>query len=156
MNFSETISKCILQVKQECPFFGALMLFAEIEKSESFSTAATDGKKIFFNEKFLLKLPSKQQNALFLHEVLHMALLHNQRRQSRDPNIWNIAADIVVNGLIKLNTPFPLPKGAILDYSMHIRETADGVEIQSVEQIYEKLLKKNKFEKYQLTMEDLL
>ena len=156
MNFSETISKCILQVKKECPFFGALMLFAEIEKSESFSTAATDGKKIFFNEKFLLKLPSKQQNALFLHEVLHMALLHNQRRQSRDPNIWNIAADIVVNGLIKLNTPFPLPKGAILDNSF-LRETADGrVEFQSVEQIYEKLLKKNKFEKYQLTMEDLL
>ena len=49
--FEEIIQKCILQVR-ECSFFGSLMLFAEIETSKSLSTAATDGKKIFFNEKF--------------------------------------------------------------------------------------------------------
>ena len=113
--FEEIIQKCILQVRRECSFFGSLMLFAEIEKSKTLPTAATDGRKIFFNEEFLNSLTSQEQNALMLHEVLHMALLHVTRRQSRDPHIWNIAADIVVNDLIERNTSFPLPEGAITD-----------------------------------------
>ena len=104
--FEEVIQKCILQVRRECSFFGSLMLFAQIEKSKNLPTAATDGRKIFFNEEFLNSLSSPQQNALMLHEVLHMALLHVTRRQSRDPYIWNIAADIVVNDLIDFITSF--------------------------------------------------
>ena len=126
--FEEIIQKCILQVRRECSFFGSLMLFAEIEKSKTLPTAATDGRKIFFNEEFLNSLPSQEQNALMLHEVLHMALLHVTRRQSRDPHIWNIAADIVVNDLIIRNTSFPLPEGAITD---------NRFQDKSVEYIYE-------------------
>ncbi len=146
--FSEIISKCKIQVRKECEFFGALMLFASIVKSESIETAATDGKDIFFNEKFLKNLNSSEQNALMLHEVLHMALLHVTRRQSRDPHIWNIAADIVVNDLILRNTSFKLPKGAIID-----KQYSD----KSVEYIYECLLKNNNYKnkQYQLRISDL-
>ena len=145
--FEEIIQKCILQVRRECSFFGSLMLFAEIETSKSLSTAATDGKKIFFNEKFLKSLSSSQQNALMLHEVLHMALLHVTRRQGRDPHIWNIAADIVVNDLILRNTSFKLPDGAIVD---------NKFQDKSVEYIYEILLKTKKYEKYDLMINDIL
>ena len=113
--FDEIISKTKIQVRRECQFFGALMLFATIKESKKIDTACTDGKDIFFNEVFLKSLKSSEQNALMLHEVLHMALLHVQRRQFRDPKIWNIAADIVVNDLILRNTSFKLPKGAIID-----------------------------------------
>ena len=143
--FEEIIQKCILQVRRECSFFGSLMLFAEIEKSKTLPTAATDGRKIFFNEEFLNSLPSQEQNALMLHEVLHMALLHVTRRQSRDPHIWNIAADIVVNDLIERNTSFPLPEGAITD---------NRFQDKSVEYIYEALLKSKK--KYKLVITDIL
>ena len=143
--FEEIIQKCILQVRRECSFFGSLMLFAEIEKSKTLPTAATDGRKIFFNEEFLNSLPSQEQNALMLHEVLHMALLHVTRRQSRDPHIWNIAADIVVNDLIERNTSFPLPEGAITD---------NRFQDKSVEYIYEALLKSKK--KYKLVISDIL
>ena len=68
---------------------------------------------------------------ILLHEVLHMALLHITRRETRDLEIWNIAADIVVNNLVQENTSFKLPKKAIID-----RTYRDN----SVEQIYEKLL----------------
>ena len=143
--FEEIIQKCILQVRRECSFFGSLMLFAQIEKSKNLPTAATDGRKIFFNEDFLNSLSSKEQNALMLHEVLHMALLHVTRRQSRDPHIWNIAADIVVNDLIERNTSFPLPEGAITD---------NRFQDKSVEYIYEALLKSKK--KYKLVITDIL
>jgi len=144
--FSEIVSKCKLQVRQECQFFGALMLFASMKKSDQIETAATDGKDIFFNEKFLKSLKSSEQNALMLHEVLHMALLHVSRRQSRNPHIWNIAADIVVNDLIIRNTKFKLPNGAIIE-----PEYAD----KSVEHIYEVLLKNNKYKQYQLLISDV-
>jgi len=143
--FEEVIQKCILQVRRECSFFGSLMLFADIEKSKNLPTAATDGRKIFFNEEFLNSLSSPQQNALMLHEVLHMALLHVTRRQSRDPYIWNIAADIVVNDLIERNTSFSLPEGAITD---------NRFQDKSVEYIYEALLKSKK--KYNLVISDIL
>ena len=143
--FEEIIQKCILQVRRECSFFGSLMLFAQIETTKKLPTAATDGRKIFFNEEFLNSLSSKEQNALMLHEVLHMALLHVTRRQNRDPLIWNIAADIVVNDLIERNTSFPLPQGAITDTRFQDK---------SVEYIYEALLKSEK--KYKLVINDIL
>ena len=143
--FKETIQKCILQVRRECSFFGSLMLFAQIETTKKLPTAATDGRKIFFNEEFLNSISSKEQNALMLHEVLHMALLHVTRRQNRDPHIWNIAADIVVNDLIERNTSFPLPQGAITD---------NRFQDASVEYIYEALLKSKK--KYKLVINDIL
>ena len=147
MNFSELVTKCILQIRNECQFFGALMLFAEIVESNRFDTAATDGKKVFINSKFLLSLNSKQQNALLLHEILHMALLHVLRIGDRDGKIWNIAADIVVNNLITANTSFELPKGAILD---------PNFEDQSVEFIYEKILKNKNKQEYKLLMPDII
>ena len=82
-----------------------------------------------------------------LHEVLHMALLHVTRRQRRDPHIWNIAADIVVNDLILRNTSFKLPDGAIID---------NKFQDKSVEYIYEILLKTKKYEKFDLMINDIL
>ena len=74
-----------------------------------------------------------------------MALLHVTRRQNRDPHIWNIAADIVVNDLIERNTSFKLlPQGAIIDTRFQDK---------SVEYIYEALLKQKK---YKLVINDIL
>ena len=144
--FEEIISKCKLQVRKECQFFGALMLFASIKETKKYDTACTDGKDIYFNMDFLKSLNSSEQNALMLHEVLHMALLHVTRRQNRDPKIWNIAADIVVNDLILRNTTFILPKGAITDKTYRDK---------SVEFIYESLLKDNKYKKHKSYIQDL-
>ena len=146
MNFKETIQKCILQVRKECVFFGALMLFAEVRATNKIPTAATDGLVLYFNEDFLFSLSSSEQNALMLHEVLHMALLHVSRRETRDPHIWNIAADIVVNDLIQRNTNFKLPKGAIIDNQFMDK---------SVEYIYEQLLKDKTYKKYKLAIADI-
>ena len=145
MDFGDTVTKSVLQVRRECAFFGALMLFARIIPTKSIETAATDGKTIFINEDYLNSLSSSEQNALLLHEVLHMALLHCIRIGGRDRQIWNIAADIVVNGMIRMNTSFQLPNGAIID---------DKFKDESAEEIYEALLK-NK-EKIKLSMPDII
>ena len=149
MTFDQIITKSILQIRDKCQFFGALMLFAKILPSEKIATAATNGKEIVVNKDFLNSLNSSEQNALLLHEVLHMALLHCIRIGSREREIWNIAADIVVNNLILSNTSFELPKGCIIDRSFNDK---------SVEYIYEDLLKNNNYKKkkYKLLIPDIL
>jgi predicted metal-dependent peptidase len=52
-----------------------------------------------------------------LHEVLHAALGHVTRRGGRDPQRWNIAADIVVNGLID-EQGLVLPDSAVRDANL--------------------------------------
>ena len=135
MDLSKIISKCILQIRKESPFFASLMLFAPIVESQSIDTAATDGKNILINNTFFSSLSSSEQNAVMLHEVLHLALLHVFRMNNRNSKVWNIAADIVVNDLIDLNTSFTLPKGAIRDKSFRKK---------SVEYVYEQLIKNKK------------
>ncbi|HLZ58717.1 MAG TPA: VWA-like domain-containing protein [Ktedonosporobacter sp.] len=124
------ISATILQLRRRSPFFATLALFARIHLTETVPTAATDGRDIFINEHFWSTMTRPEQLGVFTHEVLHAALLHVPRRGPRDPWLWNIAADIVVNGMILAQEGFTLPKG-------HIR--AQDLEHLSVEEVYHKL-----------------
>ena len=126
----KTISASLLRLRMKSPFFATLALFARFIPTQTIPTAATDGKDIFYNPDFLQSLPAPQQDGLLLHEVLHAALLHVIRRGVRDAQRWNIAADIVVNGIICQQGCFELPAGGIRDTEL---------ENFSVEEIYELL-----------------
>lgn len=109
------------------PFFAALMLMAPVDITDSVDTAATDGMRLMFNPGFIRGLSSEELAGLVVHEVLHCALVHVPRRGLRDPLLWNIAADIHVNGLIRKDKRLRLPAGAIID---------ENLEQLSVEEIY--------------------
>jgi len=141
---SKIISASLLRLRMRSPFFATLALFAKFIPTESMPTAATDGKDIFYNPNFLQSLTTPQQDGLILHEVLHAALLHVLRRGVRDKEAWNIAADIVVNGIICQQGYFELPEGVIRDRNL---------EHLSVEEIYELLPQQEK--KYCLGICDL-
>ena len=75
---------------------------------------ATDGRDVFVNAEFAASLSREHLDGVLLHEVLHAALGHVTRRGTRDPQMWNVAADIVVNGLV-LGNDFSLPDGALIE-----------------------------------------
>jgi predicted metal-dependent peptidase len=107
------------------------MMMARSEITDKVDTAATDGRTLFFNAQFIAGLTAEELDGLVVHEVLHCALLHVPRRRTRDPLLWNIAADIHVNGLIRQEHGLRLPNGAIVDRQL---------EHLSVEEIYAVLL----------------
>jgi predicted metal-dependent peptidase len=81
------------------PFFGNMATRLKIEEgSEWMGTAATDGRTIYFNRKFFEPLSVKQVEFVIAHEILHNVFDHMSRRESRNPKIFNIAADYCVNG----------------------------------------------------------
>ena len=43
-------------------------------------------------------LSTHELRFIIAHELLHVALRHQQRRQGRDPFLWNVACDYVING----------------------------------------------------------
>ena len=124
------ISAAIIQLRLRSPFFATLTLFARIIPTLRYRTAATDGRDIFINPHFWDSLIPSERLGLLAHEVLHAALLHILRRGNRDPLLWNIAADIVVNGAILAEAGFTLPAG-------HLRER--NLEHLSVEEVYHKI-----------------
>ena len=141
----EYISATKISLRKLSPFFAALSLYAEIDFSNEVQLAATNGKKIIFNPITYIQLPPSERDGVFLHELLHMALLHHLRRGVRDHYIFNIAADIVVNGMIVNEGNFKIPKYGIRD---------EDLEHLSVEEVYELIIKNKK--KYNFNLVDLI
>ena len=127
---NKRLQAAVMRIRGDHPFLGTLALFAELKVSDEVDTAATDGKKLFFNPTFVDKQDAKQLCGLVTHELLHAALQHLGRRRERDAILWNIAADIVVNGMIRHDTRYDLPEGGV--------ENSDLAHL-SVEEIYEQL-----------------
>ena len=81
------------------PFFGDILLRLPIVQDEGIATACTDGRTIRWNRRFFSSLNSAQRHYVLMHEVFHALLMHPSRIGLRDPEVWNIAADMVVNDI---------------------------------------------------------
>lgn len=137
MKIEEQLVKSRVKMLKESPFFGTLLLNTKYRITEDISTAATDGDLLLLNEEFMLSQSPEHFRSILLHEVLHMALEHIDRMKDvfeSDPMTANIAADIVVNGIIQDNR-FPLPSEAVTD---------DELKHLSVREIYSILRERQK------------
>lgn len=100
------------------PFFGSLLMHLDVVCTEAVTTAATDGERMFMHPGFAATLTDAELRGVLLHELLHAALGHVGRRGERDPHRWNVAADIVVNGIVKKALDVSLPKGHLSDHRL--------------------------------------
>lgn len=80
------------------PLIFSLMFPVEHVCTLNMPTAATDGKRYYWNPKFILKTSIKGLRIVCSHEAWHAMYLHPSRRGSRNPKLWNIAVDYIVNG----------------------------------------------------------
>jgi predicted metal-dependent peptidase len=85
-------------------FFGNLAMRLKLENGDTWcETAATDGRKFYYNTEFINAMSVGEMMFLFCHELLHAAYDH-VGRTTREHNhkLANIAMDYVVNSdLIK-------------------------------------------------------
>lgn len=124
------VSGALMQLRAKAPFFGVLALHAEYVEDRSVPTAATDGRRIFYNPDYFGGLSGPELTGVLLHEVLHCAYLHVTRRGRREPLRWNIAADYVVNSMV------PEVEGAELPAGVLVSNRYEG---RRVEEVYDML-----------------
>ena len=83
------------------PFFGNMATRLKIMAADDWlPTAAVDGRNLYFNTQFFNAMSNKEIEFVIAHEILHCVFDHLGRREDRDPVLYNIAADYIVNNLL--------------------------------------------------------
>lgn len=137
------LSRALRQVSKHWPLAYSKLLSLEWRWSDATPYGATDGRELILNPAGINKL-QRQPNGvglcafLLVHESLHALLGHGWRlAKMRDPKCANIAADYIINAMIKARNKelgkavFPLIDGVLLN------EELSGD--KSVEQLYREL-----------------
>lgn len=108
-----------------------------IIEQRSIPTAATDGRRIYYNPRFMGSLNEKERRFVLMHELFHVLLMHPSRCNGRDQQLYNVAADMVVNDHCRQ-----------LSARLELQAPKDGVygkisANMSTEEIYGKLVQDN-------------
>ena len=83
------------------PFFGNMATRLRILAADDWCpTAAVDGRNLYFNTQFFNAMSNKEVEFVIAHEILHCVFDHLGRRGDRNPQIYNIAADYIVNNTL--------------------------------------------------------
>ncbi|MEO7001298.1 MAG: peptidase [Ktedonobacterales bacterium] len=115
------------------PLLGALASAFKIVEDplicqrEGVSVAAVDpqSREIFINP--LAGLDAQECRFVMAHELLHVGLRHDARQQGRDPYLWNVAADYVINGwLVEMNVGTMPEIGGLYDATLQ-GESAEAI-----------------------------
>jgi predicted metal-dependent peptidase len=103
------------------PLLGALassmriVADAELAQAWDISVAAVNAQagEIYINP--LTRLHFTEWRFVLAHEMLHAALRHGDRVGGRDPYLWNVAADYVINGWLVEMAVGTMPGGLLHD-----------------------------------------
>lgn len=110
------------------PFWGPLAARLKLEEVDWCKTIATDGRKFFYNKEFVEKLSDGEMIFGFGHELGHIIFDHMTRRGDREPQVWNMAGDFVINNmLIRENIGTRITVVPILEDRKYEGKTADEV-----------------------------
>lgn len=126
---AKQISKARAGLIIDQPFFASLLLPMPISESEEIPTFATDGDRIIYNPTWASTLTQDETTFVMAHEVLHCVFDHMGRRESRNANRWNIAADYIINDILTKEKIGRMPSGGLLDSALVLKGngTAEGV-----------------------------
>jgi predicted metal-dependent peptidase len=129
----EHVSRAIIALYMAEPFFAHVVqgLVRRVDASTPTAAVALVGSAIelWVNPEFFASLGKNMRVAVIKHEVLHVVLKHLLRGRDRNPLLWNLACDVVVNALVG---KWPLPEGAVThatfpDLKIPADATADQV-----------------------------
>ncbi len=92
-----------------------LVADAELARAHDISVAAVspEAGEIYINP--VRRYTSEEWRFILGHELLHAALRHGERCGGRDPYLFNVAADYVINGWLREMDVGDMPEGLLYD-----------------------------------------
>lgn len=120
-------AKAILII--EHPFYASLLCNMPFVEDKSTKTMAVDGSNVYYNPEFVNGLSTNESKFVLAHEVMHCALDHMGRLNSRDSYMWNVAGDYIINDMLVTDCVGKMPEGALYDVNIVQagNYTTDGV-----------------------------
>lgn len=97
----EKLLKSILYLKRTFPFISSAYLSLDREESDTVKTMAVSEDKIMYNREFIESLNDRQVNFVNLHELMHIIYKHPTYSIGKDLQLYNIAADLYINNVVK-------------------------------------------------------
>lgn len=97
---SNTINDLIIKTIIDYPFYA--MVVSGIPRVESrkipkFGIYLQSVPKLYYNPDYLEEATLKEAQGALVHEILHVLFFHTIRAKGKNPVVWNIASDMVVN-----------------------------------------------------------
>lgn len=110
-NAATRLSKCVTALLQDQPFFGNLTLRLPLRPDPARQTIASDGQEIRFSPAWVIDTEADLVKTALARIVTACALKHHTRRRDRDPQVWQLASQLVTHPILK-DAGFTLPEGA--------------------------------------------
>ena len=95
------ITKARARLLVRAPFIGSIALGLIWVNAPDIGTMATDGRSVWFNPDWCEAHGVEKTMGVIAHEVLHVINRHHLRRGERDAELWNVAADLLINRLLQ-------------------------------------------------------
>ena len=110
MSQLKKVEKARIHLLLDSPFYATLALELNLVEDNTIfpPTACTDGRTMWFHEKFIEKLSLEQVKTVVAHEILHIAYCHHLRIGTRDHNRWNRACDYSINSILLEDSTAPI------------------------------------------------
>ena len=144
--FTELCTKRIIRAKMNLlvnnGFYGLLLSHIIFALDTECQTACTDGRRIWFGPEFMKDLSDDELEFVMMHEIMHIVLQHCIRGEEYDNEIYNIAADIVINSNIMHSLGDNLDAITLKKYGVSMHLTPDGNEgyNYTAEEVYDMLI----------------
>ena len=168
MTIEERITKAKCQLLIHEPWFGQLACYLRMipTKDLPIETPAcvTLAGDMYYRPDWIKTLSDDEVKGIVCHEIMHLAYLHLTRLQQRNPELWNIAADLKINLDIHNSSHMTLPKGVLIsEYGSWSHQIPGGKTIviddigkKTTEQIYEELKQQAPKQKIQKFLLDIV
>jgi len=101
LNRSLDKTKVHLFYEKNSGFLASLVATMEFDWDRTIDTACTNGVWMAWNPEFFLSLTPKRRVTVLAHEAWHVAFQHVIRGNGKCPDLYNQAADHVINLLLK-------------------------------------------------------
>jgi predicted metal-dependent peptidase len=140
---AERVTKACICLQRERPFYGFMLLWFKRSQTESKdipTMGVNERGRLYWNNEWVSSLTDEELQGVVCHEVMHVALGTSPRRKDRDPSLWNVATDAVINHMlitdgVKLPEKGIIPKNGVL--KLDDKEyTVDG---KIAEEIYDEI-----------------
>lgn len=100
LNCLQKLNRLNLTIRAISPIYSTILHSLSIVATRKVETMGVNLETLVINPEFFAELKDEEALFVLFHELGHVLYGHVHRRGTRDPEVWNLAADMIVNAML--------------------------------------------------------